>query len=88
MKHLKIEWIDAGREPQCPADPRWPNGVELIQNEDAAAHCITLLPYPAPRCGVWSITCEKCGKIVVVTAAGRADDPHSIAIACQGKANA
>lgn len=82
MNTLKIEWIDAGREAACPPDPAYPDGVNLVDNPEALAHCVTLLPYPAPRCGLWVVRCERCRKSVHITAAGRVDDPRSISMAC------
>jgi hypothetical protein len=82
MSQFKIEFIDAERETQNAAEPAaWPENVSLIENPDADAHCATPLKL-APRCGVWSVTCSKCGKITVITVYGRAGDPRAIAIAC------
>jgi hypothetical protein len=82
MTSLKIEWLDGGRERQGLADPSYPDGVHVVERAEAAKNCFTKLPYSAPRCGQWSISCGKCGKRVLITAAGRADDPRSIAVAC------
>jgi hypothetical protein len=45
--------------------------------------CFVKLPYPAVRVGMWRVACETCGVSVVVTAAGRPDDPRSVRIPCQ-----
>jgi hypothetical protein len=41
------------------------------------------LPYPAPRCGKYLINCETCGQTIMVTTAGRRDDPRTVKIACE-----
>lgn len=81
---MKIEWIDRGREPQCPPDPAYPNGKDIDMCEGDFPTCRVELPYPARRCGVYIIECEKCGVRVGVTTAGRPDDPRSVEIACVG----
>jgi hypothetical protein len=79
---IKVTWIDGGREPRCPADPGHPDGVDVDLAVGAERSCRVELPYPAPRCGLHAISCGTCGRNVVVTAAGRRDDPRSVAIAC------
>jgi hypothetical protein len=79
---IKITWIDHGREPRHPADPRYPDGVDVDLSNGAARTCRVALPYPAPRCGLYAISCGSCGRSVLVTVAGRRDDPRSVAIAC------
>lgn len=79
---LKIQWIDDGREPQFPADPSFPDGIDIDVSKGNAS-CHTPLPHPAKRCGVWVVTCTHCGAKAVVTTAGRADDPRSVRIACR-----
>lgn len=80
--NLTIVWLDGGDEAEYSPNPAYPNGVDLVDNLEARSHCITRLPYPAPRCGSWSVTCRKCRKSVYVTTAGRADDPCSLSVAC------
>src|SRR5262245_7441784 len=82
---LKVEWIDAGREPTAKPDPRYPKGVDLDMSKGRGitGSCRTELPYPAPRCGQYVITCSICGLSAMVTTAGRADDPRSVKVACK-----
>lgn len=87
MVKMKIHWIDREREPQCPPDPKFPQGVDVDISAGAPMTCVTDLPYPAPRCGFYSIKCEKCGESVLVTTAGRPDDPRSVKIACNPRPN-
>lgn len=83
--HLKIVWLDSGREPQCPSNPRYPNGIDIFAPPNTKRACVTTLPYPAPRCGVHLITCSLCGLKAAVTAAGRPDDPRSIHLPCRSE---
>ena len=82
---LKVEWIDRGREPQEPPNPAFPLGIDLDASAGAAKTCSTPLPYPARRCGLYLIKCDVCGNRIVVTTAGRIDDPRSVKVACLGK---
>ncbi len=80
---MKIDWHDGGREAQCKSNPNYPNGIDLDPTEGTAAvTCRVELPYPAKRCGVYIIECEKCGLQVGITTAGRPDDPRSVKLAC------
>lgn len=78
---ISVKWIDHGREPQQRPDPAHPNGVDI----DLGGHpqCTVDLPYPAKRCGVYTLKCDTCGKVAVVTTAGRPDDPRSIRMGCE-----
>ena len=80
---FRIRWHDSGREPQCAPNPEHPNGVDVDMSGGAAAACSSALPCPARRCGHYSIHCEDCGQFVIVTTAGRPDDPRSVKLACK-----
>jgi hypothetical protein len=81
--HFTVEWIDHGREPKCAANPAFPNGIDLNETTDETEiSCRVELPYPAKRCGMYTIHCTLCGKNIGVTTAGRADDPKSIRLLC------
>lgn len=82
-KPITVDWIDGGREPECPASPAYPNGIDLDLSAGAARVCQVELPYPAQRCGQFIVSCATCGLRVAVTTAGRADDPRSIKLACK-----
>lgn len=84
---MKIEWIDAGREPRVAPNPEYPDGKDLDTSDGAAKSCFTELPYPARRCGTYIVECETCGLRVGVTTAGRPDDPRSLKVACKAKPN-
>ena len=89
MKKIEVTWIDAGREPTQPPDPRYPKGIALDLTSDATCmrSCIVALPYPAKRCGVHHVHCKRCGLTVAITAAGRVDDPYSARLPCKQPLN-
>jgi hypothetical protein len=79
---FQIQWIDRGREPQCAPNPEYPNGIDLDETNGKLG-CTVQLPYPAKRCGLYAVRCLLCGRSIIVTTAGRPDDPRSIKLACQ-----
>jgi hypothetical protein len=82
-EQFKIRWLDSGREPQCPPNPDYPTGIDIIAATDAGPSCKVTLGYPARRCGQYVVDCTRCGALVVVTTAGRADDPRSVSFNCK-----
>lgn len=80
---LTYLWVDRGREPQAPPDPTHPNGIDLDLSKGATRTCLTPLPYPAKRCGLYLVKCDRCGLTTMVTTAGRRDDPRSLKLACR-----
>lgn len=80
---MKVEWIDRGREPMSASDPRFPNGQDNDISRGAERSCYQELPYPAKRCGLYIVECERCGYRAAITTAGRPDDPRSIRIPCK-----
>lgn len=86
MTHaLKVNWIDRGREPQCEPNPDYPDGVDLDTSFGASSSCFTELPYPAKRCGYYLVVCDRCQQSVLITTAGRRDDPRSVKLACMDR---
>lgn len=79
---FKIEWVDIGREPQCPPNPAFPDGVHVFVGTVLQNRCTSPLPYPAPRCGLHRVECRICGTSAAITAAGRPDDPRSVSLPC------
>lgn len=78
-----MRFVPSGRgKAQCPPDPAYPDGVSVNATRPGEEGCVTELPYPAPECGHWRICCATCGMTVVVTAAGRPDDPRELTIPC------
>jgi hypothetical protein len=83
---LKVSWVDRGYEPKCSPDPRYPEGIDLDLSKGATFTCETkLTPYPTPRCGLFAISCDRCAQRIIITTAGRPDDPRSIKLACVGR---
>jgi hypothetical protein len=95
---LQYKWVDEGRVAENPPDPRYPNGIDIDQTTHASIDlasgtviqpdsdrktCFTFLrPYPTPRCGKFFIKCDTCGRLAIVTTAGRPDDPRSFRLTC------
>lgn len=81
---LKIEWVDRGTHAQSPSNPNFPNGMDVdLRSNREARSCKAEMPYPAMRCGQYVIECSKCGLRVMVTTAGRRDDPRSVLMTCK-----
>lgn len=79
----RIQWHDAGREPQVTPNPQYPEGIDVDVSGGATLGCTTPLPYPARRCGYYTVRCLRCGFTVAITTAGRPDDPRSVRVPCQ-----
>ena len=79
---MKIEFFDTGREAREKPNRDYPLGIDLDASGGALATCKVPLPWPAKRIGQWHITCDACHTKVLVTTAGRLDDPRSVKIAC------
>lgn len=80
---IDVKWIDRGREPTQPPNPKYPDGIDVDMSKGAGKTCQAALPYPAKRCGYWSVLCEKCGYTAIITTAGRRDDPKSVRLPCK-----
>lgn len=82
--NFKVKWLDRGREPQCPPNPAYPNGVDLDEaSVFEGPKCKVMLPYPARRCGYYYVECLACGTNALITTAGRPDDPRSVLMLCK-----
>ena len=77
-----VTWVDRKCDARCSPNPEWPAGIRLDMTRHGEGGCLYVLPYPAPRCGLYLITCRECGVAAAVTAAGRADDPVSVKLPC------
>ena len=84
MSALIVTWLDGETEPKCAPNPDYPNGIDVDGSNGAKETRKTALPYPAKRCGVYMIRCPICGIKVIVTTAGRPDDPRSVTMPCFG----
>jgi hypothetical protein len=82
----KIQFIPSGRgKARCAPDPLYPNGIAVPKPPGSSETCLIELPYPAPECGVYLITCKLCGSSMAITAVGRPDDPVSCHMPCKMK---
>lgn len=78
-----VKWIDGKRSPTCVPDLRYPNGVALDVTGGRQPACLVPLPYPAKRCGYYYVECNRCKFNVLITTAGRIDDPVSVRLPCK-----
>lgn len=83
MSNISVKWIDRFREPTQPPNPKYPNGIDVDMARDARQACLADLPYPAKRCGYFSVLCETCGYTAIITTAGRIDDPRTVKLPCK-----
>lgn len=81
-KH-KVRWIDSGNHPKSAPDPRYPNGIDFPAKHPMREHCTVKLPYPAKRIGTYLVECQTCPMTIMVTTAGRPDDPRSVSFNCK-----
>ena len=86
-KPIVANFISAGRKARCAPDPAYPSGIRVDAAGDKPG-CEVQLTYPAPCVGQWMIRCSICDASVIVTAAGRPDDPHTVKIPCNLKGSA
>lgn len=82
MEVAKITFLDSGRNPTCPSNPKFPNGIIVDMSHGFSKRCDFKIPYPAPRCGIMHVVCNKCKTAAGVTVAGRLDDPHTVIMGC------
>lgn len=85
-KHHDIQFISNGRTATEQPNPAYPDGIDLNLAGGRKA-CLVELPYPAPECGVYIITCKRCPMRIGVTTAGRIDDPKTVKMACGSMSN-
>jgi hypothetical protein len=78
-----VDWVDLHRSSDAPADPAFPAGSPIDVALDALRACRIELPWPAERCGIWLVTCQKCGLYIRLKTTGKADDPNSLRVACR-----
>lgn len=74
-----------GRAPTQPADPTFPDGMWINATKPGARACAMDLEHPAPSVGHWLVSCDICGLTTVISAAGRADDPSGVTLACKAE---
>lgn len=81
---MSVRFMPSGRgKAQCASDPDLPEGVVLKADvPEGTPTCSFTLPYPAPECGWFDVHCEQCGQSILVSAAGRPDDPTAVILPC------
>jgi hypothetical protein len=80
----EVFFVDSGRESECEPDPHFPNGKPIfVPRHPLQKTCTLNLPYPAPRCGFYAIKCTVCGISVLISVAGRPDDPNKVIMPCK-----
>lgn len=83
---IDVKFNDSGHTATQKADPKYPNGMDINLADNVLQKvCCRNLPYPAPRCGTYSVRCVDCQFTALVTVSGRADDPRTITIPCKVK---
>ncbi len=80
---IRVTWLDERRQAQHPSNSAYPNGIEVDCSDSAAETCTQALPYPGKSCGQHFVVCETCGRTILITATGQADDPRSVKVACK-----
>jgi hypothetical protein len=88
MSDKTIKFKPSGRgKAQCEPDPLYPHGKAIPKPPENVFPdtCFIELPYPAPECGIFIVSCETCKTANAITAAGRPDDPISFYMPCLRK---
>lgn len=80
-----VKFNGMGHTANEPPNPDFPEGIFIDGSRGAFWTCVVQLPYPAPQVGQFHIGCKLCGRTVLATAAGRADDPRYVRLACKDK---
>lgn len=80
---IDVKFNDSGRYPKVAPNPKFPDGINASCAQSGEKSCTFNLPYPAPRCGTYSVLCNKCKFTAIITVAGRRDDPRTITLPCK-----
>lgn len=80
---FQVIWQDRKRQPAVPFNRAYPWGKSCDLAGGMLPACQLDLEWPALRCGQYLIACIKCGMRVVVTTAGRVDDPRQVRMPCK-----
>lgn len=81
-----FEFIPSGRGKATEKpNPGFPNGLKVDLSKLGVPSCETEIPYPAPECGLYKITCKTCGYCCAITSVGRPDDPIHLKFPCEFK---
>lgn len=83
MMGVKITFNDAWRVAKERPNPKYPDGMDANCAKPGEEACCFNLPYPAPRCGSYSVVCDTCHFTCIITVAGCADDPRTLTMPCK-----
>lgn len=83
IPHFKIVWIDRGFWPTQKPNPAYPDGIDHDMAGASTPACEVALPYPAKRIGWFLVDCTLCSFNVMISTAGRPDDPRSLRAPCK-----
>ena len=82
-QQFDIHWEDRFAEPKVKPNPAYPDGIDVDGSKGAEIACRVPLPYPAKRIGIYHVRCKLCDFNLILTTAGRPDDPRSVAMPCK-----
>jgi len=82
-EQFKFEFVPNGKGKATePPNPDFPNGISINLVKPGIPYCETEIPYPAPECGMYKITCKICDYTCAITSVGRPDDPIHLKFPC------
>jgi hypothetical protein len=81
MGQIEISWLSRHRKAQTAADPNHPNGRDIDGGQRPA--CKVELQYPAECVGLYYVECLDCKSNMLITTAGRPDDPKTVMLPCR-----
>lgn len=72
------------RRPRSPANPAYPNGLDLDMAYGATPACVVELPQYPGQLGHYELRCLTCGFATRVAGTGRPDGGKLMRVACRG----
>jgi hypothetical protein len=81
MGEFRVQFLSRHRKASCDPNPDYPEGIDVDNGMRPA--CQIRLPYPAECVGLWYVECLECQANMLLTTAGRIDDPRSVALPCR-----
>jgi hypothetical protein len=81
MSQIEISWMSRHRKAQVAPNPNYPNGIDVDSGQRPA--CKVELPYPAECVGLYYVECLECKSNMLITTAGRPDDPKTLMLPCR-----
>jgi hypothetical protein len=81
MSQIEVSWLSRHRKANVAPNPKYPNGLDIDSGQRPA--CKVELSYPAECVGMYYVECLDCKANMIITAAGRPDDPKSVMLPCR-----